>query len=159
MTKSKPASNLLGATTALALLCAPAFATTVHSPDEAAVKAVTERWGATFAKGDLKAISLLYTDDAKLLPPNDTAISGRAAILAFFEENLRPALPASIKFSHYEIYGGGSAATSVSEMEMRDGKGHIVERGKQTIVLVKQNGEWKIHRDMWSDNTPANAGK
>lgn len=156
MTKSKPASYLLGAATALALLCAPAFATTVHSPDEAAVKAVTERWGATFGKGDLKTISLLYTDDAKLLPPNDKAVSGRAAILDYFEKNLRPALPASIRFSHYEIYGGGNAATSVSEMEMRDGKGHIVERGKQTIVLVKENGEWKIHRDMWSDNAPAN---
>lgn len=158
MTKMKPVSFALGASVALALLGAPAFATTVHSPDEAAVKAVTETWGATFAQGDLKAISRLYTDDAKLLPPNATAVSGRDAILTWFEKNLRPALPASIKFSHYEIYGGGDVATSVSEMEMYDSGGKIVERGKQTIVLIKQNGQWKIHRDMWSDNTPTTVG-
>ncbi len=159
MTKTLSVCYALGASMALALLCWPVFATTSHSPDEAAVKAITETWGATFAKGDLKAISRLYTDDAKLLPPNGTAISGQAAILAWFEKNLRPTLPARIKFSHYEIYGGGEAATSVSEMEISDTKGHVIERGKQTIVLVKQNGQWKIHRDMWSDNTPAkNAG-
>jgi ketosteroid isomerase-like protein len=158
MMKTKPVSYLLRIPMVLGLLCAPAFATTVHSPDEAAVKALTERFGAIFARGDLKAISLLYTDDAKLLPPNETAVSGRAAILAWFEKNIRPVLPARIRFSHYEIYGGGDAATSISEMQIYDGEGRIMERGKQTIVLVKQNGEWKIHRDMWSDNTPANAG-
>ena len=158
MTKATFSSLALGAATALAISGAPAFATTVRSPDEAAVKAVTESWGASFARGDLKAISHLYTDDAKLLPPNDTAVSGRPAILAWFEKNLRPAMPASLKFSRYEIYGGGDAATSVSELEMYDGKGHVVERGKQTIVLIKQNGRWKIHRDMWSDNAPAKVG-
>lgn len=159
MTKTMHASCVLITAMAFSLLCAPASATTVRSPDDAAVKAVTETWGTIFAKGDLKAISRLYTDDAKLLPPGETAISGRAAILAWFEKNLRPTLPARITFSHYEIYGGGEAATSLAELEIYDGDGHIVERGKQTIVLVKQNGQWKIHRDMWSDNGPSNAGK
>jgi ketosteroid isomerase-like protein len=157
MTKTKLVLYLMGASMALALQSAPAFATTVHSPDEAAVKAVTEKFATDLAKGDLKAISLLYTGDAKLLPPNEAAISGRAAILAYFEKNLRPDLVTRAKFSHYEIYGSGDAATSISELEMYDGKGHIVERGRQTIVLIKQGGEWKIHRDMWSDNTPLEA--
>lgn len=155
MTKTKPISYLLGPLMALALQCAPAFAAAVYSPDEAAVKAVTEQFASDLAKGDLKAISLLYTDDAQLLPPNETAISGRAAILAYFEKNLRPDLVARAKFSHYEIYGSDDAAASISELEMYDGKGHIVERGRQTIVLTKQGGEWKIHRDMWSDDSPA----
>ena len=33
------------------------------TPDEAAVREVTETWGATFARGDLAAISKLYTND------------------------------------------------------------------------------------------------
>ncbi|WBO58963.1 MULTISPECIES: DUF4440 domain-containing protein [unclassified Acidocella] len=140
---------------AFALQCVSAFAATIRSPDEAAVKAVTEQFAADLAKGDLKAISLLYTDDAKVLPPNATAISGRAAILAYFEKNLRPDLVARAKFDHYEIYGGDDAAASISELKMYNGKGDIIERGRQTIVLIKQGGEWKIHRDMWSDDTPA----
>lgn len=154
---TKPLSYFLGASMALALQCAPALAANAQSPDAAAVKAVTEQFAADLAKGDLKAISRLYTDDAKLLPPNDEAISGRPAILAYFEKTLRPDLVGGAKFEHYEIYGGGSAATSISQIQMLDGKGHIVERGKQTIVLLKQGGEWKIHRDMWSDNSPVSS--
>ncbi|GEL00731.1 YybH family protein [Acidomonas methanolica] len=158
MTIAKPLSHFLSASMALALQCAPVFAATVHSPDEAAVKAVTEQFAADLARGDLKAISRLYTDDAKLLPPNAEAISGRPAILAYFENTLRPDLVGGAKFDHYEIYGGGNAATSISQMVLLDGKNHVIEHGKQTIVLLKQDGKWKIHRDMWSDNAPANTG-
>jgi uncharacterized protein (TIGR02246 family) len=154
MTVTKLLTGAAGASAALALTGAGAFAAAASLPDEAAVKAVTETWGATFARGDLAAISKLYTDDAKLLPPNEAQVSGRAAILAYFEKNLRPVMPASIKFTRYEIYGGAGAAASVAHMEIYDAKGRVIERGKQTVVLVKQGGRWKIHRDMWSDDTP-----
>ncbi len=153
-TSSSRRLRALGSTLVLALLCAP-MVPAAAPPDTAAVKAVTESWAATFATGDLKAISQLYTDDARLLPPGEAQVAGRIAILAWFEKNLRPAMPARIRFHNYEIYGGGVTATSMSEFEMNDGKGRIVERGKQMIVLVKQRGRWKIHRDMWSDNTSA----
>lgn len=152
---TKPITYFLGASVALAIQCAPAVAAMAHSPDEIAVRAVTEQFAADLAKGDLKAISLLYTDDAKLLPPNATAISGRAAIFAYFKKNLRPDIVSHAKFSHYEIYSGDDAAASLSELKMYDGNGNIVEQGRQTIILIKQGGEWKIHRDMWSDDTPA----
>lgn len=155
MTMTKPLTWTVGVSAALALTGAGAFAAAAPSPDKAAVKAVTETWGATFARGDLTAISNLYTDDAKLLPPNEAPVSGRAAILAYFEKTLRPVMPASIKFTRYEIYGGPDAAASVAHMEMSDAKGRVIERGKQTVVLVKQGGHWKIHRDMWSDDAPA----
>lgn len=155
MTFTKPLSSFLGAAMALALHCAPALAASKQSPDAAAVKAVTEQFAADLAKGDLKAISRLYTDDARLLPPNAEPISGRAAILAYFEKTLRPDLVGGATFDHYEIYGGENAATSLSQIRMLDTKGQVIERGKQTIVLLKQDGKWKIHRDMWSDNSPA----
>ncbi|MDF3625888.1 YybH family protein [Brytella acorum] len=156
MTFTKPFSSFLGASMALALQCAPAMAASTQSPDAAAVEAVTEQFAAELAKGDLKAISHLYTDDARLLPPNADPISGRAAILAYFEKTLRPDLVGGAKFDHYEIYGGETSAVSLSQIRMLDTKGQVVERGKQTIVLLKQDGKWKIHRDMWSDNSPAN---
>lgn len=158
MKVTKPLSYILGASMALALHYSPASAAGAQSPDPAAVKAVTEQFAADLAKGDLQAISRLYTDDAELLPPNAEAISGRAAILAYFEKILRPDLVGGAQFDHYEIYGGATAATSISQIRMLDTNGHVVERGRQTIVLLKQNGQWKIHRDMWSDTSPANTG-
>ncbi|MDE7547191.1 DUF4440 domain-containing protein [Acetobacter fabarum] len=159
MTFTKSLSSFLGVSMALALQCSPVLAAVTQSPDVAAVKAVTEQFAADLAKGDLKAISRLYTDDAKLLPPDEDAVSGRAAILAYFEKTLRPDIIGGAQFDHYEVYGGGEAAVSVSQIRMMNSKGQIVERGKQTIVLLKQRGEWKIHRDMWSDNSPESTAK
>ncbi|MBF0888822.1 MULTISPECIES: YybH family protein [Gluconobacter] len=156
---TKPFASFLGASMALVLQCAPAMAASTQSPDVAAVKAVTEQFAADLAKGDLQAISRLYTDDARLLPPNADPISGRAAILAYFEKTLRPDLVGGATFDHYEIYGGENAATSLSQIRMLDTKGQVIERGKQTIVLLKQDGKWKIHRDMWSDNSPTHAAE
>lgn len=156
MPRTKPLSCFLALSLAFALHGSPALAASPQLPDTAAVQAVTEQFAADLAKGDLKAIARLYTDDAKLLPPNAEPVCGRAAILAYFEKTLRPDLIGGAKFDHYEVYGGSDAAISLSQIKMLDRKGHVVERGKQSIVLLKQGGIWKIHRDMWSDNTPAN---
>jgi uncharacterized protein (TIGR02246 family) len=123
--------------------------------DRAAVIAVTERWAAAYGNGDLKSIAEMYTEDAKLMPEGSEAISGRSAIRQWFEKNLRPALPATIKFSNYEIYAAGQSATSVSEVEIRDGRGQLKTRGKQILVLLKRYGQWQIHRDIWTNNGPA----
>ncbi|MFT9408284.1 MAG: hypothetical protein ABF600_01660 [Acetobacter fabarum] len=72
MTFTKPLSSFLGAAMALALHCTPALATRMQSPDAAAVKAVTEQFAADLTKGDLKAISRLYTDDPGCCPPTQT---------------------------------------------------------------------------------------
>ena len=146
--------TLLGVTTLL-LLCTTAVAARSATTDRAAVIAVTERWAAAYGNGDLKAIAEMYTEDAKLMPEGSEAISGRSAIRQWFEKNLRPALPATIKFSNYEIYPASQWASSVSEVEVRDGSGHLKTRGKQILVLLKRHGQWQIHRDIWTNNGPA----
>lgn len=153
MTITKPFSFLLGALMVLALHDTPALAAHTPSADPAEVQAVTEQFATDLAKGDLQAISRLYTDDASLLPPNAAAVSGRAAILAYFEKTLRPDLIGGARFDHYEIYAGPEAATSISQIRMLDRNGRVVERGRQIIILLKQGGKWKIHRDMWSDTS------
>ncbi len=143
----------------LAALALATHAGDARPTEESAVIAVTETFRAHFAKGNLMEVSQLYTDDAMLLPPNETAISGRKEILAWFEKNMRPVMPARLSFHDYEIYGNGETATSVSWMEMYNDSGQIVLRGKQTVVLVKKHGQWKIHRDMWSEDMPSTPTK
>jgi uncharacterized protein (TIGR02246 family) len=146
--------TLLGVTTLL-LLCITAVVARSATTDRAAVIAVTERWAAAYGNGDLKAIAEMYTEDAKLMPEGSEVISGRSAIRQWFETNVRPALPATIKFSNYEIYPASQWASSVSEVEIRDESGKLKTRGKQILVLLKRHGRWQIHRDIWTNNGPA----
>lgn len=145
--------SFFGITTVL-LAGSTAEAANAATADRGAVIAVTEHWAAAYASGDLKTIDDMYTDDAKLLPAGSEAIAGRTAIAQWFEKNLRPALPATIRFSNYEIHAASDWATSVSDIEIRDGDGHLRTRGKQILLLLKRDGRWQIHRDMWTNNGP-----
>jgi ketosteroid isomerase-like protein len=126
----------------------------VPASDAGSIKAVTERWAAEFGKGDLASISHMYTADARILPEGSAPVVGQVDILGYFEKNLRPGMPAEVSFSNYEIYGDDHVATCVTDLEIRDPKGHVGARGKQILVLLKQDGQWKIHRDIWTNNGP-----
>jgi uncharacterized protein (TIGR02246 family) len=153
MNTKREAAALLAATS-LSILSSSALAAGASKGDVEII-AVTERWAAAYGEGDLKAIAGMYTDDAKLMPEGSGAISGRDAIGRWLEQALRPALPGTIRFSGYEIYGHGQSASSVSQIEIRDAKGQLQTRAKQILVLLKQHGHWKIHRDIWTSDGPA----
>jgi ketosteroid isomerase-like protein len=52
------------------------------------VKAAYAAWDAAFKKGDAKAISAFYAEDALFLPANHKVIKGRDAVEKFFAEML-----------------------------------------------------------------------
>jgi len=52
----------------------------LSGPDEAAIRGVHDHFTAALLRQDFDAIAALYADDAVLLPPNEPAVHGRAAI-------------------------------------------------------------------------------
>lgn len=131
-----------------------AIAGGAQSRAETAIKAENARWAEAYARGDDEAISSLYTDDGMLLPPGEERVAGRKAISAYFKNIRGKAAPGTVSFSHFEFYGNDLMMTEISNDEIRDHQGKLVARGKQTLVFLKQNGRWKLHRDMWSANGP-----
>ena len=73
---------LAGAMVGFAQAASPA------SADEAAIRAQTTSWEKAYNGGDAKAVAALYAEDAQLLPPGASGVSGRAAILAFFTKDI-----------------------------------------------------------------------
>jgi ketosteroid isomerase-like protein len=38
---------------------------------------------------------------------------------------------------------------------MKDASGKQIDRGKYITVWKKQQGQWKLHRDIWNTSMPA----
>lgn len=125
---------------------------------EAAIKAENARWAAAYARGDYAAIGKLYTDEGTLLPPGEDRVVGPAAIVAYFVKNADASAPNSVSFSNFEFYGNDDMVTEISDTEVRDHRGKLIVRGKQTLVFLKRGGAWKLHRDIWNDNAPLKPG-
>jgi uncharacterized protein (TIGR02246 family) len=69
---------------AVLLLCSSQSMVVFAADLEDEVVAAYEGWNAAFNKGDAKAIAAAYVDDATLLPPTHTVLSGPEEIEEFF---------------------------------------------------------------------------
>ncbi|WP_062918898.1 DUF4440 domain-containing protein [Paraburkholderia caribensis] len=136
----------------VALVAAPVLAHARGQPTayEGEIRAENARWADAYARGDYTAIGELYTDDGTLLPPGTDRVVGPVAIATYFAKKLNGSAPHTVSFSDFEFYGDGEAMTEISNTEIRDHSGKLVARGKQTLIFRKQDGAWKLHRDMWN---------
>jgi len=135
-----------------ALLCAalPAAA----DPTRDGIDATNAAFAAAAAKGDAAAVAALYTEDAMLMPAAESNISGKAAILKYWQGALSHGV-GGVKFNTLEVYGRGATATEVGEYLISDKNGKQLDRGKYIVIWRRTEGKWKLHRDMYSTSIPA----
>ena len=139
--------------TALALLFAlPALADATRD----GIDASNAAFAAAAAKGDATAIADLYTEDAKLMPATEPNVSGRPAILKYWQGALSHGVGA-VKFTTLEVYGRGATATEVGEFAIADKTGKQLDRGKYIVIWRRVDGSWKLHRDMYASSSAAPA--
>ncbi len=129
---------------------------TLTEADVAAIRAVDAAWVELATAGKFAAlVERCYTSDAVLLPPNEPAAKGRAAI----EASLRNWPPMSGAFIHSdEVVGfGGLAYTTGTWGATLHPKGAapVQDKGKFVVIWRKDNdGAWRMTRDSFSSDIP-----
>lgn len=130
------------------------------SANEAAVRALDSNWERAYNAGDAKTVAAQYAEDAVLLPPGAPLASGRAAILAFFTNDIVASKAAGVTF----VLNPGTAVGISGDLAWASGtykataNGAVVETGKFMSVARKKDGKWLYLRDTWNqDAAPAPA--
>src|SRR5262245_37313434 len=113
----------------------------------------------TFSKAfnakDAAAIADFYAEDAIMFPPGEVKVVGHENIKKFWQgamaiENSKISLVCD------EVKADGNLAfdTGTFTFDGFDKASNKVtsEHGKFVVVWVKQDGVWKMHRDMWNAN-------
>jgi uncharacterized protein (TIGR02246 family) len=94
-----------------------------------------------------------YTLDARLMAHGLPTFQGRDAIKAFFEQAGAKGI-ASARFTTQEVEGGPEQATEIGQYELfakgPDGALFGVQQGRYFIAWRKEDGAWRIHRDMFN---------
>lgn len=127
--------------------------------DRSAIESASESWVAAAQAGNWDEVANLYTDDAVLMPPNAETAEGRTAVrdhLASF-----PPLQ-SINFDRVHIDGSGDLAYVHGRYTMTfavpDGE-TMEDRGKYIEIWERQSdGQWRITRDIFNSDLPAQPG-
>jgi uncharacterized protein (TIGR02246 family) len=123
--------------------------------DRTAIRQVDENLVKLANAQDSKGAVALYADDATVLPPNQAALEGRAAIQAWMEA---PRPVSNFQMKSLEIEGRGDLAYdrgTYSVTVTPAGAAPIQNRGKYLTIYRKQaDGSWKVQRDIWNSDLP-----
>jgi uncharacterized protein (TIGR02246 family) len=139
---------------ALALCLGLAARATPQNAVRSAIEAANKQFAAALSRGDAAAIAALYTTNAQAFPPNSPVVSGRAGIEKMWKGVVDSGIAgASLATTDVEAHGDAAFETGTYEMKLKDGK--VADSGKYVVVWKRENGQWRIHRDIWNTSMPA----
>jgi len=119
----------------------------------AAIETVNKKFIDGAVKRDAALIASAYTEDAEAFPPNSDVVKGRPALQKLWQSVLDSGIAAFV-LKTTEVESQGSLAYEVGTYEMKTKDGTVADRGKYCVVWKKVNGQWLLHRDIWSTSVP-----
>ncbi len=125
---------------------------------KAEIAASNATYGASFASGDSAAFVAHYTTDGCVMPENAPKLCGAGPITAFFNGGLKMGIK-DIKLSTEEVMGGPDVVVETGSYEILGDKAMSFDKGKFIVAWKKENGKWKMHRDIWNTSNPPPAAK
>ena len=98
-------------------------------------------------------MAALYTEGAKVLPPDAPIVAGRKAIEEFWRAAATSLGLISVTLKTLDLDVSGNIACEVGEADLKLNSG----QAKVKYIVVWQrgsDGQWRLHRDIWN-NMPA----
>jgi uncharacterized protein (TIGR02246 family) len=121
-----------------------------------AIVAANEAFMAATRQGDAAGVAALYTTDGKVLPPNADFVTGHQAIQALFQSLMDMGI-AEIRLETAEVEAQGDTAFEVSTYALLGREGQELDRGKYIVVWKNEDGQWKLHRDIFNSSLPTSS--
>lgn len=109
-------------------------------------------WQAAMDAGDADAVAALYTENARLMPPNSEATLGHDAIKAAFGGMIDAGMTAELNI--VETQSSGDFGYNVGTFKIMAG-GEVVDQGKYVETWRRgADGVWLMSNDIWNSDLP-----
>lgn len=122
-----------------------------------AIQAGNEKFMTAFKQRNAAGVASLYTEDAKLLPPNSQMMSGTTAIRDFWQGAMNAGIKEA-KLETMEVEMQDDLAVEVGRYTlaiMPSEGSSSTDTGKYVVAWKNDNGTWKLHIDIWNTSAPA----
>ena len=120
---------------------------------KADIMAANQKFMDAFQKG-ATSMGSFYTSSASLLPPGSDAVQGSAAITTFWKGGYDAGIKRA-KLETLEADQSGNQVVEVGKYTLFGTNDAQIDAGKYMVIWKKENGDWKLHRDIWNTSTPA----
>lgn len=120
----------------------------------AGIEAANKTFMDLVTKGDSVGIANLYASDAKLLFPDAPPVVGKAAIQSVFGGIIKSGVT-KVQLITKEVFGTEELVGEEEEVIIYVGD-KIVAEDKALVLWKKENGQWKLFRDMTNSQKKIN---
>jgi uncharacterized protein (TIGR02246 family) len=120
--------------------------------DASAIKDRIAAFEKAFNAGKVEELAALYTKDALVLAPGSPMIEGREGIAKMWQGILDSGFTdLDLQAREIVVVGGTAYETGTFEGTVVTDDGETKAAGKYIVVWKKQDGRWKLHRDIWNE--------
>jgi ketosteroid isomerase-like protein len=120
--------------------------------DPSEITARSAEWDAALNAKDIDALAALYTDDARLMPPNAAMTVGDEGVRAEFGAMIDAGI--STKITSIETSVSGNMGQSVGSFEVSAG-GAVIDVGKFIETWQRgDDGAWRISNGIYNSDYP-----
>ena len=118
------------------------------------IAATNARFMSAYNAGNAAGLAELYTASAKFMPPNGDIVVGGEGVVAFVQGMLDAGL-ASLTLETVEVEEHGDTAIEEGRYTLGTADGQTADAGKYIVVWKNDGGTWKLHKDIFNSNQPA----
>ena len=120
--------------------------------DPSVITARSEAWEEALNAKDVDGVAALYTDDARLMPPNAEMSIGQDGVRAAFGGMIDAGLSADLTSAEASV--SGDIAYNLGNYKLMAGE-DVVDVGKYMEIWHRgSDGEWRIANDIWNSDKP-----
>jgi uncharacterized protein (TIGR02246 family) len=113
-----------------------------------AVDAGNRAFIAAFSKGDARAVSELYTEDAQVIAPGQPVAMGRGAVAAHWQKAIDEGVM-GLELETQEVESSADLACETGVVRLTS-KAGVRSEARYVVVWKRENEQWKLHRDIWN---------
>ena len=119
-----------------------------------AIRKADDVFEAAFARGDAAGMAHLYTNDGMLLPTGSDFVEGKKAIEGYWQGAMDMGVKEA-KLDIIEVQRQGDSVIEMGRYTLKDADGAVMDEGKYIVIWKQEDGQWKLHRDIWNTSQPA----
>ncbi len=120
---------------------------------KAEIEAANNEFMTFFAAGDSVGLANLYTQDAKFMNTGAPAITGRKNIQSALSGIMKSGI-SRVDLITVEVWGTEDFITEEGELSLFVEEAEVYQ-GKYMVLWKKDDGKWKLFRDIFNSNLPA----
>ena len=118
-----------------------------------AVELANADFAKVFSNGDQTAVANMYTEQARLLPPNADVVEGKKEIEKFWKGVMDIGIR-EIELRTREVESFGDTIIEQGAATLYCDGNVVFDSGKYFVMWKRINNKWKLHRDCWNSSKP-----